>query len=116
MICTINYVAKRPLYPNKIMVKMNEKITTNHVNPDYIIHNFVCLETMVYHSESELLSFIVENPDKEVRVRLVNKARYYFDFIIDKDIRQAIRETVELYNAWLILQKAEVPPEPPDLF
>jgi hypothetical protein len=116
-LCEINYIANRPLSPNKIMLKMNKKIiTSNDIESDYEFYDFGCIETIKYNSPDKLLSFIVENPDKEVRVRLVNKNRYYFDFIIDKDMRQAIRETVELYNALLILKKAEEPPEPPDLF
>jgi hypothetical protein len=117
MLCEINYIAHRLLSPNKIMIRMDKRImTSKDLKSDCEFYSFGCIEKIQYRSAYELLSFVIKNPDKEVRVRLVNKDRYYFDFIIDKDMRQAIHETIELYNVLLILKRAEQPPEPPDLF
>jgi copper chaperone CopZ len=107
LILTSNFWSNRRLYHHEILVNIDGKIIT--VSGDVVNHDHNRLE-YVLTNLNNILYFIAANPDKEVKVRLKGYSNRRFDFTLDKAQQEAICQTVELYDALMILKRAGIDP------
>jgi hypothetical protein len=115
LIDSSEYYAKDWIFHDRFYIKIDEEIVTVKMSEPRCK---VLTSNLVYERASPLpiptmvdiaARFIAANPDKEVRVRLEGSGGKH-DYTLDKKVQEAICQTVELYDALMILKRAGIDP------
>jgi hypothetical protein len=92
----------------RILIKIDEKIETELLESNKKVDVGTSHYTGFYNSRNnKLIRFIAANPNKDVLVRFEGIGRNR-DFILDKAQHEAICQTVELYDALMLLKRAGI--------
>ena len=105
-------VSYQKINPKRILVKIDDKITTFTASPatvnKFSTYGSTGLDLTVYSlfpDSLSLIRLIASHPKKEIRIRLSGNEN--LDFSLPTEYHQAICETLELYNALQIVKKSE---------